>query len=164
MSQTKTVVSFALAQIGKPYALGASGPEAFDCSGLVVAAAREAGVTKLPRTAKEQATYCETISRGDLSEGDLIFFDFNTPPQNVAHVGIYIGDGKMINAQSQSPAAVAEAAIDTGYWSQRVLGYGRIFSPASGAVAKRELVASTNTKTDAQPINAPKTKPKHVLM
>ncbi|MEV7598530.1 NlpC/P60 family protein [Kitasatospora sp. NPDC089797] len=86
------IVQFAYAQLGKPYGWGATGPSSFDCSGLTGAAYRSAGV-KLSRMSQDQWNDGPRISRDALQAGDLVFF-YN----DIHHVGIYIGDGKMIHA------------------------------------------------------------------
>jgi peptidoglycan DL-endopeptidase CwlO len=79
-------------QLGKPYRYGAEGPGSFDCSGLTMWAFKRAGVT-LPRASRSQAAIGRAVSWDELQPGDLIFY--YSP---VSHVGIYAGDGKMINA------------------------------------------------------------------
>jgi peptidoglycan DL-endopeptidase CwlO len=85
-------IAEARAQLGKPYAWGASGPDSFDCSGLTAWAWRAAGVS-LPHNAAAQQGMGRSVSRGDLQPGDLVFF--GSPAY---HVGIYVGDGMMIHA------------------------------------------------------------------
>ncbi|GAA1413423.1 C40 family peptidase [Kitasatospora putterlickiae] len=87
-----TIVQFAYAQLGKPYVWGATGPSGYDCSGLTGAAYRAAGV-KLPRVSQDQWKAGARISRADLQPGDLVFFY-----ADLHHVGLYIGEGKMIHA------------------------------------------------------------------
>ena len=82
----------AATQLGKTYRWGAEGPSSFDCSGLTSFSFRQAGVT-LPRSSCQQAPVGRPVSLNDLQPGDLVFF-YNP----VSHVGIYAGDGKMINA------------------------------------------------------------------
>ncbi|UYQ63920.1 C40 family peptidase [Streptomyces peucetius] len=86
------VLAFARAQIGKPYVWGASGPSSYDCSGLTQAAWKAAGVD-LPRTTWDQVEVGTRVATADLLPGDLVFFY-----DDISHVGIYIGDGKMIHA------------------------------------------------------------------
>ncbi|MFE6750888.1 NlpC/P60 family protein [Kitasatospora purpeofusca] len=86
------VVQFAYSQLGKPYVWGATGPSGFDCSGLTGAAYRAAGV-QLPRVSQAQWNAGARIARADLQPGDLVFFY-----GDLHHVGLYIGDGKMIHA------------------------------------------------------------------
>jgi cell wall-associated NlpC family hydrolase len=86
------VLAFARAQIGKPYVWGATGPSSYDCSGLTAAAWKAAGVD-LPRTTWDQVKVGTRVETADLLPGDLVFFY-----DDISHVGIYIGDGKMIHA------------------------------------------------------------------
>lgn len=159
MPNANTFVSAALACIGKPYKLGSTDISAFDCSSLVQYAAAEAGL-QLPRTAALQSKEGQEITRADLTPGDLIFFDFEAPPTAIRHVGIYTGDGKMVNAQSESPAEVCIASIDTGYWSKRILGFRRVF----GVVETAKKPAATETATAESIAAAPSKKPADVLM
>ncbi|ALO10512.1 Putative NPL or P60 family secreted protein [Streptomyces venezuelae] len=98
-------VSFARAQLGKPYVWGATGPSAYDCSGLTQAAWRAAGVS-LPRTTYTQINAGQRVSRSQLAPGDLIFFY-----SGISHVGLYIGGGQMIHAPRPG-APVRVAPID----------------------------------------------------
>ncbi|OZM79951.1 NlpC/P60 family protein [Pseudonocardia sp. MH-G8] len=82
----------AQAQLGKPYQWGAEGPNSFDCSGLTSWAFKRAGVT-LPRSSSQQANVGRSVSLADLRPGDLVF-----SYQPISHVGIYVGDGKMLAA------------------------------------------------------------------
>jgi cell wall-associated NlpC family hydrolase len=84
----------AYAQIGKPYAWGGSGPDAFDCSGLTMFAFGAAGVS-LPHSAAAQYGYGTHVAIADLQPGDLVFFAYGG---YIGHVGIYVGDGDMIDA------------------------------------------------------------------
>ncbi len=79
-------------QLGKPYQWGAEGPGSYDCSGLTSWAYQQAGVT-LPRSSSQQARVGKAVSWDDMQPGDLVFYY-----QPVSHVGIYAGEGKMINA------------------------------------------------------------------
>jgi cell wall-associated NlpC family hydrolase len=84
----------ALTQQGKPYVWGATGPNSYDCSGLVQWAFKQAGRV-LPRTAEMQSAVGTPVARDQLQTGDLVFF--YTP---VSHVGIYVGGGKILNAST----------------------------------------------------------------
>jgi cell wall-associated NlpC family hydrolase len=91
-------VAFARSQLGKPYLWGASGPSAYDCSGLVMAAYRRAGVW-LPRVSRAQWDAGPHVGLGGLAPGDLVFFAYNPgDPNTIHHVGIYIGGGAMVEA------------------------------------------------------------------
>ena len=85
-------VAYAMAQVGKAYVWGASGPSAFDCSGLTMAAWSQAGVS-LPHSAAAQYAGGRHISESELQPGDLVFYY-----SGISHVGMYIGGGKIVNA------------------------------------------------------------------
>ncbi|RCG28291.1 peptidoglycan endopeptidase [Sphaerisporangium album] len=109
-----TAVQVAKKQIGDPYRWGASGPGAFDCSGLVVYAWRKAGV-KLPRIAASQfRSVRKKVSWKYLKPGDLMFF------RGLGHVGMYVGHGKMIH----SPHSGTRVRIDklNGYRKSSFVG------------------------------------------
>jgi peptidoglycan DL-endopeptidase CwlO len=103
-AKAEKVLSFARSQIGKPYVWGASGPSSYDCSGLTQAAWKAAGVD-LPRTTWDQVKVGQRVETKDLLPGDLVFFY-----DDISHVGIYIGDGKMIHAPKPG-ANVREESI-----------------------------------------------------
>jgi cell wall-associated NlpC family hydrolase len=104
-SRTAAAVSYAYAKLGSPYVWGATGPDAFDCSGLIQAAYRSAGLS-LPRTTYAQIGAGRRVSRSQLLPGDLVFFY-----SGISHVGLYIGNGQMIHAPNPS-APVRIAPID----------------------------------------------------
>ncbi|MFF1548285.1 NlpC/P60 family protein [Streptomyces sp. NPDC058291] len=104
-SRAAAAVSYAYSKLGSPYVWGATGPNAFDCSGLVLASYRSAGVS-LPRTTYAQIGAGRRVSRSELLPGDLVFFY-----SGITHVGLYIGDGQMIHAPNPS-APVRVAPID----------------------------------------------------
>ncbi|GAA1836361.1 NlpC/P60 family protein [Actinomadura chokoriensis] len=92
-------IAYARAQLGKPYVWGATGPRAFDCSGLTYAAYRAAGIT-LPRVSGAQWRHGPRVPAGREQPGDLVFFNSGpgTSPDSPGHVGLVIGGGKMIAA------------------------------------------------------------------
>jgi len=101
----QTAVDTALAQLGDPYAWGAAGPDAFDCSGLTEHAYAAAGIA-LPHSSTMQSTMGVPVSVTDLQPGDLVFF--YTP---VSHVAMYIGNGQIVQASTYGqPVAVTELA------------------------------------------------------
>jgi cell wall-associated NlpC family hydrolase len=95
-------IAFALAQRGKPYVYGATGPGSYDCSGLTQAAYRSAGVS-IGRTTYDQAKDGVSVSKADLRPGDLVFFY-----SGLSHVGIYLGNGQIVHAPHTG--AVVEVA------------------------------------------------------
>ena len=90
-TQADKAVAFAYAQLGKPYEWGATGPNAYDCSGLVQAAWAAAGLA-IPRTTYEDWDDLQHIPVSEMAPGDLIIFD------DEGHVGMYVGDGYFIDA------------------------------------------------------------------
>ncbi|MFI5683566.1 NlpC/P60 family protein [Streptomyces sp. NPDC051636] len=104
-SRAAAAVAYAYQKLGSPYVWGATGPHAFDCSGLAQAAYRSAGIS-LPRTTYAQITAGRRVSRSELAPGDLVFFY-----SGISHVGIYVGNGQMIHAPNPS-APVRLAPID----------------------------------------------------
>ena len=108
------VVEFAFRQVGKPYRWGAAGPHSYDCSGLALAAWQQAGVG-LPHNAARQFGSTAHVNRADLRPGDLVFFY-----GPISHVGVYIGNGKMIHAPEYGEN-VRVASID----AQPIHGFGR---------------------------------------
>jgi cell wall-associated NlpC family hydrolase len=90
-------LDWALAQVGTPYIWGGESPGVgFDCSGLVQAAYKAAGIT-LPRVAQDQYDATTKLAPSDpLEPGDLVFFGHSV--SDVSHVGIYVGDGEMVDA------------------------------------------------------------------
>ena len=93
----QAAVSWARTQIGKPYQWGATGPDAYDCSGLTGAAWRHGGVG-LPRTSRSQYSAVEKIAYSDLRPGDLVFYGTSSSAGSIYHVAIYSGSGRMIEA------------------------------------------------------------------
>ncbi|MFE2316155.1 NlpC/P60 family protein [Streptomyces sp. NPDC059441] len=104
-SRAAEAVAYAYGKLGSPYVWGATGPDAFDCSGLAQAAYRAAGIS-LPRTTYAQINAGRRISRSELVPGDLVFFY-----SGISHVGIYVGNGQMIHAPNPS-APVRLAPVD----------------------------------------------------
>jgi cell wall-associated NlpC family hydrolase len=102
----QVAVNTALAQVGKPYVWGASGPSSFDCSGLTMYSYAAAGVA-LPHSSSAQSTMGTPVSRDQLQPGDLVFF--YSP---VSHVGMYIGNGQMVHA-STSGEPVKVVSLDS---------------------------------------------------
>ncbi|OBK65085.1 peptidoglycan hydrolase RipC [Mycobacterium sp. 1165178.9] len=97
-----TVVQAALTQVGSPYVWGGSAPGGFDCSGLVMWAFQQAGIS-LPHSSQALAHGGQPVSMGDLQPGDVLTFY-----SDASHTGIYIGDGMMIHSSTYGvPVRVA---------------------------------------------------------
>lgn len=91
------VIAFARAQLGKPYQWGATGPGAYDCSGLTQAAYASAGIA-IPRTAADQWHHQPHIPHGQQQPGDLVFFITDGTPADPGHVAIVLDNTHMIAA------------------------------------------------------------------
>ncbi len=104
-----TAVQTALAQIGDPYVWGSSGPNGFDCSGLVQYAYAAAGID-LPHSSRDQSGLGTPVARADLMPGDIVYF--YSP---VSHVGIYVGDGKMVHARTFGQPVAVTSVDQSGY-------------------------------------------------
>ena len=89
-------VQYALAQVGKSYVWGAAGPSGFDCSGLTMMAWRQAGVS-LPHSSSAQYGGGTKVSTSALQPGDLVYYY-----RPISHVGIYIGNGQIVDAANPS--------------------------------------------------------------
>ncbi|MBF6414676.1 NlpC/P60 family protein [Nocardia cyriacigeorgica] len=102
-----------LTRVGDPYVWGATGPDRFDCSGLVQWAFKQVG-KDVPRTSSAQASYGTPVAKEDLRPGDVVFFY-----PDISHVGIYAGNGLMLHASTFGvPVAVAPMS-STPYHSAR---------------------------------------------
>ncbi len=91
-----SVVRTAYRYLGTPYVFGSNGPRTFDCSSYVRYVYRQHGVY-LPRTAAAQSTVGRYVYKSQLSYGDLVFFK-NTYKLGISHVGIYVGNNRIIHA------------------------------------------------------------------
>ena len=121
-SLRQKIVSDAKEHLGTPYVWGGSTPSGFDCSGFVQYVLKQNGIT-LPRTTSEQVKAGTAISKSDLQPGDLVFLQ-NTYKAGVSHVGIYIGDGKMIHASSSKGVTISD--LSTSYYTKHYHSSRRI--------------------------------------
>lgn len=110
-----TVISFLKAQLGDAYVMGATGPNAWDCSSLVQAAFKQVGVD-LPRVSQDQSMQGTEVSLSNLQVGDILYWGAKG---SAYHVGVYVGNGQYLDAANPSKGVVI----------QDLSGY-----PASGAV------------------------------
>lgn len=111
----KEIIKSISSKKGCPYVWGATGPNTFDCSGLTQWAYRQNGIT-IPRVAASQAQAGERVERNELEVGDLIFFRTDIEaPRRISHVGMYIGNGKMIHAP-QTGDVVKVSYINNYFW------------------------------------------------
>ena len=114
----QVAVSTAMAQLGKPYGWGASGPDSFDCSGLTMFAYAAAGVS-LPHYTGAQINMGRHVSWDEMQPGDLIFFG-----ADLHHMGMYIGGGQMIHAPHTGD--VVKISSLAGYYQSTYAGSVRV--------------------------------------
>lgn len=114
--------------VGCPYEFGSTGPDTFDCSGLIFTTARNATGVQLPRTAKAIYNYCRRVPDKDKEVGDLLFFK-TTASESISHVGIYIGNNQFISAISDGPnTGVIISSLKQDYWKGKYISAGQFIS------------------------------------
>lgn len=123
VSKGQQIIDSAKQHLGKPYVYGGSGPNAFDCSGFTSYVYKQFGYT-LNRTAAGQNSNGVSVSKENLQPGDLVMFTYRGM-YGIGHVGIYMGNGKMIHAENGSTGVVI-SDVFTGYYGARYVGARRI--------------------------------------
>ncbi len=104
---------------GVPYVWGGTSPSGFDCSGFLQYVHRQHGIS-LPRTVAQMWNATTRVSNPQ--RGDLVFFETYKP--GPSHAGIYLGNGKFIQAGSSTGVTVSD--MNSSYWGPRYLGAGRV--------------------------------------
>lgn len=121
VASNSTIVQEALKYLGRPYRYGACGPDEFDCSGFVYYVFKNTGVYTGPRvTAQNYKAIATPVSQEEAQAGDLVFFTNSSGKTH--HVGIYIGDGKMIHA----PQTGDVVKISTVWREKDIVTFGRL--------------------------------------
>ena len=140
--------------VGCPYVYGATGPDSFDCSGLIYYVANQALGLQLPRTSKAMYSFCKVVPKEKMEEGDLLFFKTNNTA-SITHVGIYIGGSQFISAISDGPnSGVIISSLDQEYWKPKYVGCGQFLASGKdkSSTVKRNFddeksFNSSNSKT-----------------
>lgn len=132
------IVEFARQQIGEPYVWGAEGPDSWDCSGLVYGALRAAGLDVSRTTAANIGRQGTSVSLAAAVPGDVVYFD---RPGATDHVGLYIGNGQMIDAPTQGqPVGVRAVSGATSI---------RRFPGVTGPVSSSDFAGADTSGTGA---------------
>ena len=141
------MVDYSKQFIGKPYASGGTGPNSFDCSGLIFTVSRESIGVQLPRTTKAIFNFCKEIDANTREAGDLLFFK-TTSSGDVSHVALYIGGNQFIHAASDGPnTGVIVSSLKESYWKSHYYCTRR-YLPASNS----DLLADTNPQKYAEKV------------
>jgi len=119
---------------GTRYQLGGSTKKGIDCSALTQILFQNVYGVELPRTAREQHKVARPVSRVELKEGDLLFFNTRG---GVSHVGIYLQNNKFVHASTSGGVTITDLFDE--YWMKRFIGVGRIESTTSPATASLSL-------------------------
>jgi len=117
------IASTAISRVGSRYVAGASGPSAFDCSGLTQWVYKQNGIS-IPRTAAAQYSATKRVSKANLQPGDLVFFKNTAGRSGISHVGIYIGGGRFVHAGTER-TGVAYGNLNSSYYVNHWAGGGR---------------------------------------
>ena len=150
--------------VGCPYVYGATGPDSFDCSGLIYYVANQALGLQLPRTSKAMYSFCKVVPKEKMEEGDLLFFKTNNTA-SITHVGIYIGGSQFISAISDGPnSGVIISSLDQEYWKPKYVGCGQFLASGKdkSSTVKRNFddeksFNSSNSKTAKKSAQNPNT-------
>lgn len=109
------IVNLAYKQLGKPYVWGTHGPRSFDCSGLTSYLYKQAYGIGISTSSRAQASYGYKVSKSNLKKGDLMFFA--TGGGGISHVGIYVGNNKLIHASTPSTGVIL-SDINSSYYQR----------------------------------------------
>ena len=119
-ARIQRAIGYAMSKLGAPYRIAAEGDTSFDCSGLVLASYKRAGIS-MPHSSRVQFRTTKRISRSQLRPGDLVFF-FG---RRAAHVGMYIGNNRFVHA-SNPREDVRVTSLDDPWYAARYSGAGRV--------------------------------------
>ncbi|MNI88749.1 Murein DD-endopeptidase MepS/Murein LD-carboxypeptidase precursor [compost metagenome] len=111
--------------MGRPYKFGAKAGQTrtFDCSSLMQYIFKQHGIN-LPRNSKSQSKVGKHVSRSNLRKGDLVFFSIPGKPGVINHVGVYVGNNKVL--QTYGDGGVRYTKLDSGTWSKRYMTARRV--------------------------------------
>lgn len=133
------IASFAASFVGAKYVYGGTSPTTgWDCSGFTQYVYKHFEID-IPRTSEQQWSASQHISQADLAPGDLVFAQFPGDNASPGHVGIYLGNGKVISAQDPT-AGTGISSLSS--WGSAIVGYGRPSGTAAGQGSPADLSAA----------------------
>lgn len=141
------VVAKVKTYIGCPYKTGATGPDSFDCSGLILSVFSEEAGIQLPRSTKAMYAAVKIVPLEEMEEGDLVFFK-TTGDGSISHVGIYIGRNQFIHAASDgSNTGVIVSSLSEKYYKNC---YAAVGKPLTSAKKKVTVPSQPEQKNEEQ--------------
>lgn len=146
---TKSLLNEAYEWLGVPYKYGGNNKNGVDCSGFVLMVFHKALSIDLPRVSREQGDYCRKINKKDLFPGDLLFFAIGKS-NKVNHVGMYVGDGKMIHASASKGVMISD--VSEKYFEKYYHHSGQVES-------YHKMLKNSNKKEQKKKEPAKKSKP-----
>lgn len=146
MNRAAAAITFAQAALGTPYVWGGESKSGYDCSGLIYAAYRSAGIRNIGRTTYEQYRQGRAVGMNQLRPGDLVFTDYEGTGKPT-HVVLYIGNGKVIAAPHTGDVVKIESL--SGFQGH-VIGARRLVHPALGQQVNPQRAASQFTRRTQQ--------------
>lgn len=133
--RSKRLVEEAYRWIGTPYVYGGTTRSGTDCSGFLQSVYRNALGISIPRSTREQSEYCANVKADNLEAGDLVFFNSNGRKGKVSHVGLYVGNGKIVHASSSR--GVIESRLSEKYYTRHYNHSGRVPAMANAVKKKK---------------------------
>lgn len=130
--------------IGTPYVYGGHSKSGTDCSGMIMVIYDEVAGLSLPRNSAAQRDYCVSVSRRQLEPGDLVFFTTSKRGGKVNHVGMYIGNGRIIHASSSR--GVIESSLDEKYYATHYHSSGRVYGVTYAATGSKNKKGKSKDK------------------
>lgn len=122
--KNKEVIKEAKKWLGTKYKYGGHSKKGTDCSGLVMEIYLSVYKIKLPRSSKEQHSFCKEIKKSQLDVGDLVFFATGKSKKTVSHVGLYIGNDEFIHSSSSKGVIISN--LEQNYYKRTYHSSGRV--------------------------------------
>lgn len=149
--QTDALMTETKRWLGTPYKYGGESKRGVDCSGLVMSIYKNALDIKLPRNSAQQSRFCSPLDKNQLLPGDLLFFATSGKSKGVSHVGIYVGDGKMVHSSGSSGVIVSNIFDD--YYVRTFAGAGYVEKYRAMISEKPGKTKVSETPSDETPFS-----------